>query len=410
MNMNQRGENWDASYEWKVILLLALGFGLVGLDRWIITPVFPYMMRDLHLSYLDLGSAVGALAIVWGLSAVWTGRLADLIGRRKVAIPALIIFSLASALTGMTTGITALILVRALMGATEGAYLPACTAATNEAAAPARRGRDLGFVLCAFPLLGLGLGPIIATQLLKIVPSWRWVFFLVAVPGLILAAFLYRVLRDPGQQTRNVQVGTWAKVIRSRNILLATGAMICAMSCIFVLGAMVPSYLVDYLKFSPGRMGVVMSALGFGGCVGNFLMPSVSDYLGRRTTLIGAAAMATLAALLLTRVGPDFLPLYLILFTVSLFSFGIMATAAGPIAIEAVTPELAASAVGVVTGTGEIFGGGIAPMIAGFVADRFGIQHVLYIGFVGCSCAIVIGLLLVETAPRFVVAHADSSV
>jgi MFS family permease len=404
--MSRPRNQWDTSYEWKAILLLALGFGLVGLDRWILTPVFPLMMRDLQLSYQDLGSAVGALAIVWGVSAIWTGRLADVIGRRKVAIPALVVFSLMSALTGMTTGMVSLVLVRALMGATEGAYLPACTAATNEAAAPARRGRGLGFVLCAFPLVGLGLGPIIATQLLKVVPSWRWVFFLVALPGLVLAAFLYRILREPVRQRRDVQAIKWLAVIRSKNIILAVGVMICAMSCIFVLGAMVPSYLVDYLKFSPDRMGVIMSALGFGGCVGNFLMPTVSDHLGRRTTLVAAAIIATISAFVLTLVGSDFLSLYVTLFTVSLFSFGIMATAAGPIAIEAVPPEMAASAVGIVSGAGEVFGGGIAPIVAGFVADRYGIQHVLYLGLAGCIFAIAVGLFLVETAPRIVVQRA----
>jgi predicted MFS family arabinose efflux permease len=408
--MNRPDDHWDTSYEWKAILLLALGFGLVGLDRWIITPVFPLMMRDLHLSYQDLGSAVGALAVVWGLSALWTGRLADLIGRRKVAIPALVVFSLMSALTGMTTGMLSLVLVRAIMGATEGAYLPACTAATNEAAAPARRGRGLGFVLCAFPLIGLGLGPIAATQLLTVVPSWRWVFFLVALPGLILAAFLYRVLREPARQTPDRHVIGWLDVIRSRNIILAIGVMVCAMSCIFVLGAMVPSYLVDYLKFDTGRMGIIMSSLGFGGCVGNFLMPTVSDYLGRRTTLVGAAVIATMSAFALTLVGPDFLTLYVTLFTIALSSFGIMATAAGPISIEAVAPETAASAVGIVSGAGEVFGGGIAPIIAGFVADRYGIQHVLYIGLIGCGCAILVGLFLVETAPRIMAARLRSNV
>src|SRR6266853_1350286 len=40
----------DTSYEWKAVTLLGLGFGLVGLDRWIIAPLFPFMMKDLHLS------------------------------------------------------------------------------------------------------------------------------------------------------------------------------------------------------------------------------------------------------------------------------------------------------------------------------------------------------------------------
>lgn len=44
-----QNKNWDRSYEWKAITLLALGFGLVGLDRWMVAPLFPAMMQDLNL-------------------------------------------------------------------------------------------------------------------------------------------------------------------------------------------------------------------------------------------------------------------------------------------------------------------------------------------------------------------------
>ena len=42
--MSQFAKQWDTSYEWKAVLLLGLGFGLVGLDRWIIAPLFPCMV------------------------------------------------------------------------------------------------------------------------------------------------------------------------------------------------------------------------------------------------------------------------------------------------------------------------------------------------------------------------------
>ena len=37
-------QKWDTAYEWKAVTLLGLGFGLVGLDRWIIAPLFPCMV------------------------------------------------------------------------------------------------------------------------------------------------------------------------------------------------------------------------------------------------------------------------------------------------------------------------------------------------------------------------------
>ena len=71
-------------------------------------------------------------------------------------------------------------------------------------------------------------------------------------------------------------------MFKSRNIVLSMGGLLCAMTCVFVLGAMVPNYLLDYLKLSPTQMGFVMSGLGFGGFVGQFAVPGLSDLFGRK--------------------------------------------------------------------------------------------------------------------------------
>ena len=47
--------SWDVNYEWKAVALLSLGFGLVGLDRFMILPMFPVIMKDLELNYQDVG-------------------------------------------------------------------------------------------------------------------------------------------------------------------------------------------------------------------------------------------------------------------------------------------------------------------------------------------------------------------
>jgi MFS family permease len=66
---------------------------------------------DLHgragLDYEDLGNIVGILAVFWGISAFAMGFLSDRVGRRKVLIPAVIVFSLMSAFSGMVGGLVA---------------------------------------------------------------------------------------------------------------------------------------------------------------------------------------------------------------------------------------------------------------------------------------------------------------
>ena len=65
---------WDTSYEWKAVTLLGLGFGLVGLDRWIIAPLLPSIMKDLNLNQQDAGTIIGALGLSWGVFRFHHGR------------------------------------------------------------------------------------------------------------------------------------------------------------------------------------------------------------------------------------------------------------------------------------------------------------------------------------------------
>src|SRR6188474_2639552 len=198
---------WDTSYEWKAVTLLGLAFGLVGLDRWIIAPLFPFMLGDLGLNLQDQGNIIGALGLAWGVFAVFSGRLSDSIGHRKVLIPAVFMFSLLSGVSGLAAGFASLLTVRLLMGVMEGSYCPTSFTATAAASRPNRRGFLQGLQQCGFALFGLALGPIIATQLLQVVPSWRWVFLTASVPGLVVGILLYVVLREPADTQGGLMVG-----------------------------------------------------------------------------------------------------------------------------------------------------------------------------------------------------------
>ncbi len=398
--------SWDTTYEWRAVALLGLGFGLVGLDRWIIAPLFPTMAADLGLDFQDRGNLVGALGLTWGVFAIFSGRLSDSIGHRKVLIPAILLFSLLSGLSGMASGLMGLIVIRALMGAMEGSYCPTSFTAVAAASLPKRRGFNQGLQQSGFALLGLAVGPIIATQLLLVVPSWRWIFWIVAIPGFVVGLLLYFVLREPAQTQGGALIGVsggsgrWLEVLKSRNIVLCMLALFCAMSCVFVLSALVPDYLVGYLGLSTQQMGVVTSALGFGGFFGQFSLPGLSDVFGRKLMAVVGFVGATISLWLFAHTGADPVLLFVGLFVVSFFCLGNVALITGPIATEAAPVGLISSAIGIVVGSGEIFGGGVAPAIAGFVAEHHGIENVLYVALTGVALGIVVARFLKETAPR----------
>lgn len=399
--MTNSQAQWDTSYEWKAVTLLTLAFGLVGLDRWIIAPLFPSMMQDLGLDYQALGNLIGALGLAWGVFAIVAGGLSDRLGRRKILVPAILGFSLLSGLSGFAQGLTSLIFIRALMGITEGSFCPTSFAATADASLPTRRGFNLGVQQSAFPLLGLALGPIIATQLLQVV-NWRWVFVLVAVPGLILGLLMWRLIREPATIGSNAKAerAPLSDLLKHPNVKLGMVALMCAMSGIFVLSAMVPNYLVDYLKLTTVQMGFVTSAIGFGGFLGQVVLPGASDLLGRKIVAVAGFVLGAAFLYAFMHVGANPALLFALLFVCCFFCFGLLGLITGPIAAEAAPRGLISSTAGVIIGTGEIFGGGIAPAIAGNVAQTYGIQHVLTMALVGLCAGVVVSLFLRETAPR----------
>src|SRR5690606_37603207 len=245
-NKNQGGSmsevrGHDKSYEWKATLVLSLAFGLVGLDRFILPSLFfGHIDVDLGLNEGHLGQIVGILAVAWGVSAVVFGGLSDRLGRRNVLVPAVVFFSVMSWASGAVTGLVSLLLVRALMGVAEGAVAPTGVAAVVEASHPHRRGINNGFFQCAIALFGLAIAPIMATQLLQYM-SWRWVFLIAGVPGLVVAFFLWKIIREPRQLATAVAESAaapkppLASIFRHRNIVVSMLALMCAMMGIFIL-------------------------------------------------------------------------------------------------------------------------------------------------------------------------------
>ena len=403
--MQQEAARWDTSYEWKIILVLSLTFGLVGLDRFILPVLFPAFMDELGLSYEDLGNLVGILAVFWGLSAFAMGFLSDRVGRRKVLIPAVIVFSLMSAFSGMAGGLVGLLVIRAVMGLAEGPVASIGVAVAVEASHPKRRGMNNGIFQCMISLFGNAIGPIIATQLL-LVTDWRAVFLIVGIPGLIMAAVMFFVVREPVApppvaSAPVVARPSFADLFRHRNVPLAMLTLMCAMGGIFVMGAMMPSYLTDYLGLSIQEMGVITSAIGFGGALGQFAMPTLSDFIGRKVTILISYVLAAVFIWLFVRTGADNqAALFWLLFFAALFNFSALATLAGPVAAEAAPLGMIASVAGLVIGAGEVFGGGVAPAIAGQIAGSSGIQHVFTFVIASLVLGFVIALFLKETAPR----------
>lgn len=394
-------------YEWKAVALLSLGFGLVGLDRWIIAPLAPHILKDLSFGPDKFGLLVAVLGITWGIAAVFLGSLSDRIGRRKVLIPSLIFFSLASGLSGLAGGFLSLLLIRGIMGGAEGAFCPTSFAAVAEASKPSRIGFNQGLQQSMFALFGLGFGPFIAAWLLT-VTSWRGVFILVTVPGLILSVLIWLYIRDPKRTPSKAASAQQAEepgasigqVLKVHNVRISMLGLLCAMCGIFTLAAFAPLYLTEYLHLDAWAAAFAASAIGFGGFAGQWVLPTLSDIFGRRPMAILGFLGGAIFVFLFINTGASTLPLFATLFGATVCSFGLLSLISGPIAAESAPVGMVSTAAGLIIGVGEVFGGGLALVVAGYLIANYGIQSMLYLALAGLALGVVLMIFLKETAPR----------
>ncbi|MDB5686841.1 MAG: transporter, partial [Rhizorhabdus sp.] len=341
-------------------------------------------------------------AIAWGLAALVMGNLADRVGRRSVLVGSMLVFSALIGLSGLAAGLASLVLIRILMGLADGAFTPASIAATMEASRPDRRGRNIGLQQMTALLFGLGFAPLLIPPLLHII-DWHWIFVLFAPPGALLAWLTWRALpahvpAEHGADRSSFQ--DWGEVVRYRNVLLGMGLMLVWLTSLVTLSAFMPSYMLDHLHMSFADMGTSMSAIGLGGATGTILLPWLSDHIGRKAVMLGGTITAAAGLVALSLCKADVLTIFACLFVIIFCVMALITLTVGPLCQETVPSRLAATASGLVIAVGELFGGGLVPILGGHVAKTFGIGHVLWLPIGFMVAGIILSLMTRETAAK----------
>jgi fucose permease len=102
---------------------------------------------------------------------------------------------------------------------------------------------------------------------------------------------------------------------------------------------------------------------------------------------------------LLMGTGAEPMKLFALLFLTIFFNFSMICMTVGPLTSESVPAALTSTATGLVVGIGEIFGGGIAPAIAGYIAQHHGIENTMYLALGAVVLGLLVATCLRETAP-----------
>jgi len=196
MNISQRIDRLPVTRTlWQVLLLTGIGWLFDAMDQGMVAGVMAAIGKEWQLQPSQLGMLGSAGAVGMALGAALAGMSADKWGRRTVILFTLILYGVASGLSGLATGFTMLLVFRFLTGFGLGGELPAASTLVSEFSPAKARGRMV-VLLESFWAWGWILAALIAYLVIPVY-GWRVAFFLGAVPALYSAYLRRKVPESP---------------------------------------------------------------------------------------------------------------------------------------------------------------------------------------------------------------------
>ena len=324
-----------------------------------------------------MGLLSTAFMAAFMLTAPLFGVLADRMSRWKLMAFGVAVWSLASGASGLAGGYVAMLLTRCFVGAGEAAYGPAAPAVLSDMYPESRRGTILAYFYAAIPV-GSALGVILGGQVYHLTGQWRWAFFAVVPPGLLLALlclFMREPKRGESDPAARPHAASWKDylvILRTPSFVLCTLGYTAATFAIGGIGYWMPAYCEDRGESN------FMATTAFGGIiVVSGLLATLAggwagDALRRRFPgsyfLVSGAGMLIAFPLMLAFLVTPFPWAYGLMF-VAVFCLFFNTGPVNTIVANVTHPALRASAFALVILVIHLFGDTFSPTIMGYVAD-----------------------------------------
>jgi MFS family permease len=406
-------------YYQKLTLLFCLMFGFIGIQRVIIAVIMPTIKSDLGFSYFQQGLIVAITGLTWAFGTLVFAAIGDRYGRRPVIAICTILSGVFSWVTGFAHSVGQLMAIRGFLGLFEGGPYPLSMGTISEEAPPHRRAMNAGLVTGSFMLIGICIGSQVAVWLLDKFGSWRPVFYVVSIPAILVGILLMIMMREApsvaeairkrkaGQKidkTSESGKGSVREALRYKNVLISSINSIPVMGWLYIFTTFSSSFLVEVHKFSMLHVGLIISASGLGGFLGEFAMGSISDIIGRKKALIIDALLCSAfgIAVAMSPIGTTPLVFGALFFFFGLFGGGMYPMYLSTLPAESVPPRISGTAVAIPTAIGETLGAALMPSIAGKLSDMFNLFAPMWMAALAGIFIAVISIFYIETAPRSV--------
>ncbi len=378
-----------------ISLALLVTAGVVNyVDRATLAVANPLIRQDLGLTIPDMGLLLSAFLWAYAFAQLPAGALSDRLGPRLMLTIGLTCWSLGQMLGGLVSSFWEFVGARIVLGIGEAPHFPTCARVSRDWFNLRQRGTATGIWNCASSLGSFIALPLLTFLMLSF--GWRTMFIAMGATGLVLAATIYLVFRNPREVALTAEERafltegdapgaatpvTWADWKRLFAYRTTWGMIVGYFGCIYMTWlytAWLPSYLEIERHFTIGKTGWIAAIPFAFGVAGGILGGRVVDILARRgvdpirsrkipmaLSLVATAAFTVVAAL----TPSDTLAIACI--SASLFLVYLCSSSAWAMASVA-APSNCTASLGAMQNFGGYIGGALAPTVTGFIVGSTG--------------------------------------
>lgn len=373
----------QASNAWRILFLLFLANLFNFFDRTIPAIIIEPIRLEWSLSDLQLGLIGTAFTLVYAIAGVPLGRMADTGSRRKIMGWGLAAWSGLTALNGMAWNFWSFLLIRMGVGIGEASYAPAANSLIGDLFPAHKRARAMGIFMLGLPL-GLLLAFFSIGAMVQAFGSWRAPFLIAAVPGLILAVFMF-FIREPQrgaaesmQISQEPVVNPLRKVLKIRTfwwlVMAGLAFNFATYACNAFMVPMLQRYFGLGLQQAAMATGVIVGLTGLVGLtLGGWVADKVHQRWANGRLLFAALSMliGTLCTGWALSAGRIEIAVFVGVFSLGwLFAYNFYTCVYTAIQ-DVVEPRLRATAMALFFAGLYLLGGGLGPLAVGWLSDHY---------------------------------------
>lgn len=281
---NSGTHDWPKpAYAWYVVALLVLAYASGVVDRIIIGLLVEPIKNDLQLSDTQIGLIQGlAFALFYSLFTVPVGLLIDRWRRVPVLWMGIAIWSAATIAAGLARSFWTLFTARVMVGAGEATTMPGSSSVISDYFPPKSRPRAFGVFMMGGSV-GIGIAYLFGSVAIQVAGTlqdrfpallgnfseWQVVFFIVGVPGLILALLMALTIREPARHgaanttPKLSLVPLWREMKTNRKALMAV--MFGSIMNVMIVNAMLswfPTLFIRVHGWEAAEVGTALALVG----------------------------------------------------------------------------------------------------------------------------------------------------